>query len=34
MDDSRFNDIFNGDFDDNYDNVMNRIVDHMKLSKL
>jgi len=29
MDDSRFNDIFNGDFDGNYDNVMNRIVDHM-----
>jgi len=29
MDDSQFNDIFNGDFDDNYDNVMNRIVDHI-----
>jgi hypothetical protein len=29
MDDPRFNDIFNGDFDDNYDNVMNRIIDHI-----
>jgi hypothetical protein len=29
MDDSRFNDIFNGGFDENYDNVMNRIVDHI-----
>nr|XP_034896189.1 protein ALP1-like [Populus alba] len=29
MDDSRFNDIFNEDFDGNYDNVMNRIVDHI-----
>jgi len=29
MDDPWFNDIFNGDFDDNYDNVMNRIVDHI-----
>jgi hypothetical protein len=27
MDDSWFNDIFNKDFDDDYDNVMNRIVD-------
>jgi len=29
MDDPRFNDIFNEDFDGNYDNVMNRIVDHI-----
>jgi hypothetical protein len=29
MDDPRFNDIFNGDLDDNYDNVMNRIIDHI-----
>ena len=29
MDDSRFIDIFNGDFDGNYDNVMNRIVDQI-----
>jgi hypothetical protein len=30
MDDPRFNVIFNKDFDDDYDNVMNRIVDHIK----
>jgi len=29
IDDPRFNDIFNEDFDGNYDNVMNRIVDHI-----
>jgi hypothetical protein len=29
MDDSWFNDIFNGDLNGNYDNVMNRIVDHI-----
>jgi len=29
MDDPRFNDIFNEDFDGNYDNVMNRIVDQI-----
>jgi hypothetical protein len=29
MDDPWFNDIFNRDFDGNYDNVMNRIVDHI-----
>ena len=29
MDDPRFNDIFNEDFDGNYDDVMNRIVDQI-----
>ncbi|XP_052301365.1 protein ALP1-like [Populus trichocarpa] len=29
MDDPRFNDIFNEDFDGNFDNVMNRIVDQI-----
>jgi len=29
MDDPRFNDIFNEYFGGNYDNVMNRIVDHI-----
>jgi hypothetical protein len=29
MDDPWFNDIINKDFDGNYDNVMNRIVDHI-----
>jgi hypothetical protein len=29
MDDPRFNYIFNEDFDGNYDNVMNRIVNHI-----
>jgi hypothetical protein len=29
MDDPRFNAIFNEDFDDDYDNVMNCIVDHI-----
>ena len=29
MDDPRFNIIFNEDFDGNYDNVMNRIVDRI-----
>jgi hypothetical protein len=29
MDDPRFNDIFNEDFNGNYDNVMNCIVDHI-----
>ena len=29
MDDPRFNVISNKDFDDDYDNVMNRIVDHI-----
>jgi hypothetical protein len=29
MDDPRFNAILNEDFDDNYDNVMNPIIDHI-----
>jgi hypothetical protein len=30
MDDPRFNVIYKEDFDDDYDNVINRIVDHIK----
>ena len=29
MDDPRFNAILNEDFDDDYDNVMNPIIDHI-----